>query len=138
MRLIIIIKWCFKIKLSSLINHRCSNTVAKHFNDIFYGHFHARKPVVSCGGIINPVFQMVLVAALMVKPGAAVAFYRALHLIGAAVPLIVFGAVDEFDRGIFGKVVRQPLPIKAYLEAVLSDKGPMMVNRFEMLEPFCH
>lgn len=113
------------------------HAVADHLADIAQGHFHAAQAGF-VGRVVDPVFQMVLVAALMVKPGAAVALYRALHLIGAAVPLIVFGAGDEFDRGIFGKVVRQPLPIKAYLEAVLSDKGPMMVNRFEMLEPFCH
>ena len=53
---------------------------------------------VSVRRVVNPVFQVVAVAALVMQPGCAVAFRLALGIVGAAVALPVFGAGPELHR----------------------------------------
>src|SRR5699024_2322724 len=68
------------------------DTVADHFRHIPRGHPHTAQRMVAGGRVVDPVFQMVPVAALVVQPGGAVAFGLALGVVGAAVALPVFGA----------------------------------------------
>lgn len=114
------------------------HAIAKHFHHIFNGHLHARKPVATHRRIIDPIFQMVPVSPFVVQPCAAVAFGGPFRFIGAAVSLIIFYPWNPFNRGIFGEIMRQPLPIKAHSEAMLPDKRSMMVDGFQMPKPVCH
>ena len=45
--------------------------------------------------VVDPVFQMVLIASLMVQPGGAVAFFLALSVVGAADSLPVLGTAQN-------------------------------------------
>lgn len=54
----------------------------------------------------------------------------ALGVIGAVVSLIVFDACKKLHRGVLGKVVRQPLPVKAQAKAVFPHQSAVAMNGF--------
>lgn len=94
------------------------DAVAEHFDDVAGGHFHAAHFVVQGGGIIDPVFEVVFVAAFVVEPGGGVALFEAFGFVGAFVALEVPDAGQEFGGGEFAHVVEKPLPVKAGAEAI--------------------
>ncbi|MPM45473.1 hypothetical protein SDC9_92160 [bioreactor metagenome] len=104
--------------------------VAEHLRHIFYGHLHAHHAGGAVGllPVIRPVFQMMPVAALVVKPGGGVSFVLPLRVVGAAVALEILDAHPEFLRRVFGKIVCQTLPIQAQTEAVSANQGAVAVD----------
>ena len=75
------------------------NAVTHHLGHVLFRHAHTGHGVVAVRCVVDPVFQMVLIASLMVQPGGAVAFFLALGVVGAADPLPVLGTGPEFHRG---------------------------------------
>jgi len=57
------------------------------------------------------------VAALVMHPGHGITIFPALHSVGAAGSLKIPGTHPKLCGGIFGQVMGQALPIKAYLKA---------------------
>ena len=85
--------------LVALIVLAGGNAVTDHLGHVAGGHPHTGHGVVAVRRVVDPVFQMVLVAALMVQPGGAVALGLALGVVGAARPLPVFGPGPELHGG---------------------------------------
>lgn len=88
--------------------------------------------VAAGGGVVDPIFQMVLVAPLMVQPGPAHAGGLALGVVGAAVALEIPGAGPKFQGPVLGQVVHQALPYKAGPAAVMEHQRLMAGDGFEM------
>ena len=86
---------------AALVDLASGNTVHHHFCQIFPGHGHG---FITAGlhVQIGPVFVVMSIAALMVHPCFAEAFFLTLGAIGAAVALIIFDAHTEFCGGVFG------------------------------------
>lgn len=72
--------------------------------------------------IVHPVFQMVLVAPLVVQPGEGYAGGLALRVVRAAVALIVFRTGEKLRRGVFAEIMAEALPIEPQTKAVLADQ----------------
>ena len=85
--------------LVALIVLAGGNAVTDHLGHVAGGHPHTGHGMVAVRRVVDPVFQMVLVAALMVQPGSAVALGLALGVVGAARPLPVFGPGPELHGG---------------------------------------
>lgn len=104
--------------------------VAEHLCHIFDRHLHPHDAGGAVGllPVVRPVFQMVSVAALVVEPGGGVSLILPLRIVGAAVTLKVSHAHPKFLRRVFGKVVRQTLPIQTQSEAVFANQGTMAAN----------
>ena len=85
--------------LVALIVLAGGNAVTDHLGHVAGGHPHTGHGMVAVRRVVDPVFQMVLVAALMVQPGGAVALGLALGVVGAARPLPVFGPGPELHGG---------------------------------------
>ena len=76
----------------------CADPVHDHLRNIFPGHGHAIDDPVISRYIIDPVFVMMPVASLMVKPGKGKTCFFSLCIIWASVPLIVLTAYQKFHR----------------------------------------
>ena len=85
-------------------------------------------------GEICPVFEMVLVSALVVHPGKRVAFFFSFFGTGASVALIVFHTDLKLRRGELGQVVSEPLPQDAGFDAVPQYHMTMRTDGFYMSE----
>lgn len=66
------------------------------------GHFQPCHLMPFFRRVIDPIFQMMLVAAFVVQPRGAVALGLALAVIGAVVAEIIFCADQKFSGGEFG------------------------------------
>ena len=86
--------------------------------------------MVAVRRVVDPVFQMVLVAALMVQPGGAVALGLALGVVGAARPLPVFGPGPELHGGQLAYIVGQALPVQPAAETIFHHQHFVMADRF--------
>ena len=73
----------------ALIYFTCRNAVAKHFFYKNKGHFDRAYPF-SFGVIVCPVFEVMAVSALVVKPGRGIAKRLPLGFIRTAVTFIKF------------------------------------------------
>ena len=104
-------------------------TVAEHLCNIFCRHLNTGNAL---GGIVRPVLKMVAVTALMMHPGGAVALGFALAVVGAVVALKVLYTGPELHRGVLGKVVGQPLPVKPQTKAVFAHQCAVVVHGFQM------
>lgn len=98
--------------------------VAEHLGHVLLRHLAAADVdgAVLAAAVIDPVFEVVAVAALVVQPGQTDAVFQALLIVGAAPALIVFAAAPEFRRAVFGEVVGQALPHQTQLQAIAG--GP--------------
>jgi hypothetical protein len=65
---------------------------------------------------------MVAVAALVVKPGCAVALLFSLRVVGGTGTLPVSGANHELCGRKLGEVMQKPLPVETYAETALHDQ----------------
>ena len=90
--------------------------------------------MVAVRGVVDPIFQVVLVPALVVQPGRAVSFGLALGVVGAASALPVLGTGPELHRRELAQIMGQPLPVQPAAEAVLHHQHFMMMDRFIMLD----
>ena len=81
---------------------------------------------------------MVLVAALVVEPGGGVAHIQPLHLVGAAVALIVLCPHQEFSGAVFAQIVEQSLTVQSHPEAVVHHTQLMGGDGLKMSQPICH
>ena len=63
----------------ALIRFACGNTVAKHFFNIFQRHFNRLEPF-GLGAVIHPIFIMMAVSALMMKPCRGIPFFRSYQM----------------------------------------------------------
>ena len=78
---------------SAGINVGCRQLVAHTFNSVFVGH-HGHNAALR----VVPIFDMVLVSALVVKPCLALSRSTAAGTDGRTVALIIFYALEELDR----------------------------------------
>ena len=92
--------------------------VAEHLDDIFDRHPDPVHRLIPFGRIVDPVLEVVLVAAFVVQPGARVPLLLPFAVVGALMPVIIAHPDEEFRRGVLGKVVGQPLPVEADRETV--------------------
>ncbi len=92
-----------------LINLACSNTVAKHFGNIADWHFYGHNLFFD-GVIVRPIFKMMFISSLVMKPRGAVTVNISFCLIGTACTDIVFYPLDKFGGRIFRKVMAYTLP----------------------------
>lgn len=103
--------------------------VAEHFSHVFYWHIDAHN-AVTADAVIRPVFEMVAIPAFMMEPGGAITLCPSLGIVGTVVALIVFDASQKLHRGVFGKIVGQPLPVEPQPEAVFSHQCSVVVDGF--------
>ena len=89
------------------------HAVAHHFAHIAQGHLHAGKARLP-GAVIDPVFQMVLVAALVVQPRGGIAPRQTFRFVGAVVTLIIDAARNELGRAVLAQVVGTPNASSAF------------------------
>ena len=82
--------------------------------------------------VVNPVFQMVPIAPLVVEPGGGIAQLFPLGSVGTAGAAIVFCANPELGPGIFAHIVHQPLADQSNPEAILHHQKLMMRNGFKV------
>ena len=95
--------------------------VADHLADIPQRHLHAGHAGF-IGAVVDPVFEVVLVPALVVEPRRGVALGVPLGLVGAVVALIVDAAGDKLRGAVFAQVVGQALLVQAAFKAVFHHQ----------------
>ncbi len=110
------------------------HSVHEHLRHIASWHLHCRNGIFGVGAVIKPVFIMVTVASLVMKPRLGIALIFPLRIVGAAVALIVSCSYQEFRRTEFGKIMQKPLPVQTDGEAGLADQKAMPGNGTKM---FC-
>ena len=106
-------------------------TVAEHLRYIPLGHFHTGNSLAG-EGVVRPVFEVMAVAALVVKPGGTVPVLMTLRVIGTVISLIVPYAGPKFHRSVFGQVVSQSLPVQSQPEAVFAHQSAVAANGSQM------
>ena len=85
-----------------IIHFGCCDPVCQHLCHIFFGHSHATHGMILIIDlIINPIFKMMLVPALVMKPGGGISFILPLCIIRASVSLIIFGSHQELGWHVF-------------------------------------
>jgi hypothetical protein len=72
----------------------------------------------------------------MVHPGFAITFFLTFCGVRAASALEVPGADAEFCGGVFGKIVGQALPVKAYAKTAPPNEPAVIGNGLKMLPGF--
>ena len=105
--------------------------VADHLADIPERDLHPGQAGLG-GAVVDPVFQMMLVAALVVEPGRGVAPGLPLRLVGAVVALIVDAPRDELGGAVLAQVVGKALLIEPAGEAVFHHQQLMPGNGLKM------
>ena len=110
------------------------DTVAEHLGYILLGHLAPADidAAILTETVVDPVFKVVAVAALVMQPRMAHAVLDALGIIGAAVALIELDAPQKFGRGVFAQIVEQTLTIQTQLKAVASYPAAVGVDSFQM------
>jgi hypothetical protein len=84
-------------------------------------------------GNVNPILIMVLVPALMVKPGPGIPHSLTLRCIGAAVSLIIPYPGPELLRTVLGEIMGKSLPVQANLKTMLPDQVSVPCNGRKMV-----
>ena len=120
--------------LLAVVDAAGGNAVAEHFCHISFGHLHRLNFFAGNLTEIRPIFGVMLIASLVVKPCGAIAFFAPFCIIGTAEALIVFAAPQKFHRAIFGKIVAKPLSVKSQTETVSHDKVSVPRDRSEMTD----
>ena len=94
----------------SLIDLGGGDAVHHHLRQIIDRHLYAHDlPVILFSGHIRPVFKMMLIAALMVKPSPGKSLFFLFRRVGAPVALIIQHAGAEFLPGILGQIMEKSL-----------------------------
>lgn len=112
---------CISISvLITLVDLACSHSVAEHLGYIFLRHFVAAEThrTVLVYHIIDPVFKVVLVAALVMHPRHRDTVLPALLVVRAPVALVIHGPAPELHRRILADVMQKPLSYKTESQAV--------------------
>ena len=131
--LIIVIKRRPVRVFASHIDLAGSDPIHDHFRNILIRHRHRSHSTGQClHAVIDPVFVMMFIPALMVQPGAGITDIFSFRIVGAACPLIVFCPYPELCGTILGHIMQQSLFIQTYLKAALCHKDLMMCDRFKM------
>ena len=97
------------------------HTVADHLADVPQGDLHAGEAGFR-GAVVDPVFEVMLVAALVVEPCRGVAPGFPLRLIGAVVALIVDAARDELGGAVLAQIVGKSLLVEPSGKAVFHHQ----------------
>ena len=108
-----------------------SHPVAHHLADVPQGDLHAGQAGLG-GAVIDPVFQMMLVAPLVVQPRRGVALGCALRLVGAVVALIIDAPGDELGGAVLAQVVGKALLIQPAFKAVFHHQQLVPGDSLEM------
>ena len=120
-----IFQWAIQCVLASFINFAGGNHVANHFAGIFKWYNAA---MTSCYIGINPIFPVVFVAPLMVKPGFAVAIDFAADCKRRAMAIVIFYTFNKFGRSKFAHVVKKTLNRDSGVAAEFKNLPLMMAN----------
>ena len=112
--------------------------VAEHLHHVPHRHLHAAHAVVQRLVIVDPVLQVVLVAALVVEPGGGHAGGQPLRLVGAAVPLEVPRPHQKLPGPIFAQIVEQALTVQPHPEAQAHHPRLVGGDGFQMSPPLSH
>ena len=117
--------------LVAQIDLACGHAVAHHFAHIAQGHLHAVKARLP-GAVIDPVFQMVLVAALVVQPRGGIAPRQTFRFVGAVVTLIIDAAWNELGRAVLAQVVGKALLVEPAGKSVFHHQQLVPGDGFKM------
>ena len=107
--------------LAAQIDLAGGHTVADHLADVPQGDLHAGEAGFR-GAVVDPVFEVMLVAALVVEPCRGVASGFPLRLIGAVVALIVDAARDELGGAVLAQIVGKALLVEPAGKAVFHHQ----------------
>lgn len=109
------------------------DAVAEHLYNIAGWHRHALKSFVRVDRHIDPVFKMMTVPSLVMKPGGGIALCYFLAVIGTSFStLIILYSLNKLGWGIFGPVMHDTLFVKPGFKAVVADKLLVMKDRPQM------
>ena len=111
----------------SVIDPAGGNPIQTQLYHIAGGHGVAHEHHVTAA-VVDPVFQMVLVPALVMEPCGRVAQLFPLSGIGASGAGIILGPHTELCGGILAHIMHQPLPDEPHPEAVLHHQKLMVRN----------
>ena len=121
--------------LIAVVDAACRYPVTEHLQHVAERHLDAvHRPGLFADPVVRPVFQMVLVASLVMHPGRGVAEITALRIIRTPEPLVVFHARKKLFRRILRQIVGQALPVQTKTEAVVHDEQPVAGDGPEMTE----
>ena len=112
-----------------------ADTVNDHLRHILFRHLAPAHGHCAVRGdtVVDPVFEVVAVAALVVQPGNAHAVFPALLVIGTAEALVILGAPPELRGAVFAQIVQKTLPIQTQPETVVPYQTAVTVYGFQML-----
>ena len=112
--------------------------VAEHFFDEDEGH-RGYVDFLSVPVEFRPVFEMMAVSSLMVKPGGGIAFILTLGYGRTAFAVgKIFYSVDKFRRRKFGNIVKKTAKRDTRLYAVKEDEFFVVKNDFQMPDELIH
>ena len=109
--------------------------IHKHFDHIAPRHryrFHSRPGLCFIGTIVNPVFIVMFVPALMVQPCSRIACRLPFRIVRTSVSLVIFDSYQKLRRSIFGQVVQQSLTVQPYRKTAFQYQICMVCDCFKM------
>lgn len=116
-----------------LVHPGGGDPVHHHLHHVPERHLHAQESLLPVSRPhIHPVFKMVPVAPLVVKPGLRVSLLLPLRRVGAPGSLVIPHADGKLRPAVFGEIVEKSLAIKADPEAVLHHQPLVNGNRLKM------
>ncbi len=107
--------------------------IAYAFHRIFIWHQGSDLTVS-----VKPIFYVVLVSSLVVKPGTAHSGFASANADGRPVSLIIFHALKEFLGGEFRKIVDEPLPNQTASRTVNKYSCFVPKDKKNVTEKFSH
>ena len=118
----------------ALVDPAGGDAVAEHLRYIFFRHFAAAHGhgAVGADAVVDPVLEVMAVAALVVQPGQAHAGFAALLVVGAAKALVILGAAPELRGAVLAQVMGEALPIQAQTKAVVPHQAAVASDGFQM------
>ena len=117
----------------SRINFACRNAVAEHFHHVSKGHFNGTVAFFHRMNIY-PIFKVVAVSALVVKPRTRVAHSFSFSLVGASCAKIVLCSGKKFGWCVFREVVEEPLKADTGAKAVTDHGVAVLGDGVKMAE----
>ena len=121
------------IVLCAFVDLRGGDAVAEHLGDVAVWHAAADHRGFLFRVVVDPVLEVVLVAALVMEPGFTQAGFEAFCRVRAAVALIVFHTGFKLGPAVFREIMEQALLVEAHAEAVFHNFAFMTVDRPEVM-----
>ena len=115
----------------SQVDLTSGHPVTDHLADIPQGDLHPHHALLGIA-VIDPIFQVMLIAPLMMQPSRGIPPGLPFCFIGAVVPLVIDAAGDKLRRAVLAQVMCQTLCIQPTFKAVPHHQHLMPGNGLEM------